>query len=596
MASEPESDAFHEAVPLAELEAEGRALVAVEGVPVALFHHEGEIRAVNNRCPHMGFPLTEGSVDEGVLTCHWHHARFELSCGDTFDPWADDVDTYPTEVREGVVHVNPTPRRSDPPAVHWRERLDDGLEQNLRLVLAKSAVALQDVGVDPAETVETGVLFGTRYREGGWSSGLTILVALANRLDDLDDEDRKRALYQGLTEVTSDCADQPPKFDQEEFAARDVPFERLESWFRENVEVRDADGAERTLRTAVAAGATPEQLTGMLVAAATDHRYLDTGHTFDYVNKATEALDLIGWDHEAAADVLASLVRGLASADRAEERSSWRQPVDLAAMCDETFDRLDDLVAEGEGKEWKRPDGFTDRLHAADPEEVFDALEGAIEDGATVEQLARAVAYAAGRRVALFATNNEFSDWNTVHHTFTFANAVHRAAQRTETTELYRGVFDAAVNVYLDRFLNTPPAPEPSPDPDADPDEELEGLLTCFETQGRVNRAGAHAAHYLDGGGDPERLKAELGSALVREDTGFHTFQAYEAACRQFDLREDAAERRDLLVAAARYLSAHYPTRREREGTFSIAARLLDGERVHGADAGSDAEVATGDD
>ena len=43
----------------------------------------------------MGFPLSEGSVDEGILTCHWHHARFELSCGDTFDIWADDVRTYP---------------------------------------------------------------------------------------------------------------------------------------------------------------------------------------------------------------------------------------------------------------------------------------------------------------------------------------------------------------------------------------------------------------------------------------------------------------------------------------------------------------------
>ena len=40
-----------------------------------------------------GFPLDRGSVEDGILTCHWHHARFELASGCTFDLWADDVPT-----------------------------------------------------------------------------------------------------------------------------------------------------------------------------------------------------------------------------------------------------------------------------------------------------------------------------------------------------------------------------------------------------------------------------------------------------------------------------------------------------------------------
>jgi len=575
------------------LRADGRTVASANGTPVVVFHHEGEFRAVNNRCPHMGFPLSEGSVDEGVLTCEWHHARFELSCGDTFDPWADDVESYPVEVVDGTVYVDPDPQRDEPPAVHWAERLEDGLEQNLRLVLAKSAIGLQRADVEPVHPFETATVFGTKYREGGWSSGLTILTALMNRLPDLAEADRERALYQGLTQVASDCADQPPKFDQEAFEATDVPFSRLQAWFRENVEVRDADGAERVLRTAVAADCTPEQLTEMLTAAATDHRYLDTGHRFDHLNKATEALDHIGWDHPETADVLASLVRGLATAERSEELSSWRQPDDLAGRSAESFERLDEMVAEGEGEEWTEPEDFTDRLHSEEPEAVYDALDDAIRGGATVEQVARAVAFAAGKRVAQFSTANEFSDWDTVHHTFTYANAVHRAAQRAPTTELYRGVYDAATNVYLDRFLNTPPAPEPSVEEGADPDEELQELLHCFEMEGEVNAAGTHAANFLDAGGDPERLKAELGGALLREDTGFHTFQALEAGLRQFDLRDDPAERRVLATAVARYLAAHYPTRREREQTYSIASRLHRGERIHEA---SDGAAGTADD
>ena len=63
---------------LPELEDEGQTVVSSDGQPIALFHHEGEVYAVDNRCPHMGFPLTRGTVEDGILTCHWHHARFEL--------------------------------------------------------------------------------------------------------------------------------------------------------------------------------------------------------------------------------------------------------------------------------------------------------------------------------------------------------------------------------------------------------------------------------------------------------------------------------------------------------------------------------------
>ena len=602
-------DGYHEAVSLDELR-EGRAVTQIDGTPILLVEHEGELRAVNNQCPHMGFPLSEGTVDEGVLTCDWHHARFELSCGDTFDPWADDLDAYPTEVIDGTVYVDPSPQRDRPPAAHWQSRLSDGLEQNLRLVIAKSAVGLVNAGVDPVEPVEQGVTFGTRYREGGWSSGLTILVALSNVVDELESQDCKRALYQGLTQVASDVADQPPKFDQAEFAARDVPFARLKSWFRENVEVRDADGAERVLRTAVASDCSPAQLTELLVTAATDHRYLDAGHTFDYVNKATEALDTIGWESEPTADVLASLVRGLTEAERSEELSSWRQPDDLAGMCADTFDRLDELVAAGEGTEWEPPTDFTDRLYADEPEAVFETLETAIGNGATVQQLAGAVAHAAAKRITLFTTANEFNDWNTVLHTFTHANAVHRASRLTDATELYRGVFDAAVNVYLDRFLTTPPAPYPDASPEADPDAAIEDLRLSFESQGEVNRAGRAVAEFLDAGGEPSELKRVLGNSLLQEDTNFHTFQVLEAGFQQFDARSAGSElaaadpteqvaagvtrqQRDVLIAVARYMAAHYPTRREREQTFSIAERLSRGETVH--DEGG-AESATADD
>ncbi|WP_267640969.1 Rieske (2Fe-2S) protein [Haloarchaeobius amylolyticus] len=575
-------DSFVPVASLAELEADGRKLVTPQGHAIAVFYHEGEVRAVDNRCPHMGFPLADGTVDDGVLTCHWHHARFELSCGDTFDPWADDVQTYPVEVRDGEVYVDPDPPLETDPADHWADRLDTGLEENLRLVVAKATIGLLNEGVDPGEPLAQGVRFGTRYREQGWSSGLTILAAMANVLPELDDEDRKRALYTGLRHVASDCAGQAPNFDQPSFSTREVSPDRLESWFRENVEVRDADGAERVLRTAVET-CDREQIETMLFAAATDHRYLDAGHSFDFVNKAIETLDHVGWD--AADETLASLVRRLTEAQRSEELSSWRQPVDLAGMLDDAFDDLDELAAAGEGDSWTEPEDFQETIRSDDPEAIVDTLCDAIENGATPEELAHSVAHAAATRVARFGTANEFSDWNTVHHTFTYANAVHQATRRVDATELYRGVFDAAANVYLDRFLNTPPAPIPDPgDSDRDPETVLADLRETFDEEGRVNAAGELVGEFLDCGGDPAALKRTLGHFLLREDAGFHTLQALEAGFRQFDLADDDHRARVAMIAVARYMAAHFPTRREAEQTFTIAARLLRGEAVHEAE------------
>ena len=89
----------------------------------------------------MGFPLDRGTVEDGILTCHWHHARFDLASGCTFDLWADDVPTCPVEVRGEDVWVQPVFDHADPVG-HWRRRLADGMAHDLDLVVAKAVRGL----------------------------------------------------------------------------------------------------------------------------------------------------------------------------------------------------------------------------------------------------------------------------------------------------------------------------------------------------------------------------------------------------------------------------------------------------------------------
>ena len=132
----PTSDFVHVGS-LAELKDKGRLVVHGRHSPVLVLYDGGHVFALDNRCPHMGFPLDRGSVEDGILTCHWHHARFDLASGCTFDLWADDVPTCPVEVRDGEIWINPSFAHGDP-SHHWRQRLDDGLAHNLGLVIAKA--------------------------------------------------------------------------------------------------------------------------------------------------------------------------------------------------------------------------------------------------------------------------------------------------------------------------------------------------------------------------------------------------------------------------------------------------------------------------
>src|SRR5438132_14090109 len=143
------TDRLVRAADLDELRAAGRLVVHAGGHTLVLFADGDEVRAVDNRCPHMGFPLHRGSLADGILTCHWHHARFDLCSGGTFDQWADDLRTYAVEVRDGAVLVDLAARHD--PVAHQRKRLRDGLERTIALVVAKAVVTLADAGEDPAE-------------------------------------------------------------------------------------------------------------------------------------------------------------------------------------------------------------------------------------------------------------------------------------------------------------------------------------------------------------------------------------------------------------------------------------------------------------
>jgi nitrite reductase/ring-hydroxylating ferredoxin subunit len=590
---------------LEELKQKGYLSVTAQGHDIVLFYHEGEVHALDNRCPHMGFPLSRGSSKDGILTCDWHHARFDIKSGGCFDLWADDVPVFAVNVINGniFVHTERANKTKEELCTYYLRRLNDAMEQNIALIIAKSILTLDSEGVSSSDLFRKGLEYGTRYRQEGWGPGLTILTCMMNLAPYSRPEDKLRALYHGLSAVAGDCSGQPPRFAVSPLpdvkkSSEDVAT--LKRWFRHFIEVRDADGAERCLVTAIRAGTEPNTIADMLFSAATDHRFLDSGHVLDFANKAFEALDIVGWDM--AEQVLTSLVTLCAQATRMEERSSWRHPIDIIALLNDCFDKLPAVLEKGKQsqKTWKASKELVDVLLGDKPNAIADILIESLQDGAKQEELGAIVAYAAALRIAQFPITNEYSDWDTALHTFTFASAVQQAIRRMPSSmELLRAVFDVAMSNYLNRFLNVPSAALPSEK--AEPinynyndnkDNEnnrvniRDRFLDTLDKRQQVNEAAKMVASCLYTQGEKE-LSAILVQALLREDRSFHTIQMVEAAFRQktelqrLQVLDGIKPISHVLIAATRYLAAHTPSARAQGQTFEIALRLNKGGKLY---------------
>ncbi|MEA3084889.1 MAG: hypothetical protein QOC89_2586 [Paraburkholderia sp.] len=574
---------------LEELKAEGRRVVQGGHRPILVIYDRGRVFALDNRCPHMGFPLERGSVEDGILTCHWHHARFDLESGCTFDLWADDIPICAVEVRNGDVWVTTSFGHRDP-AAHWTQRLADGLAHDLDLVIAKAVQGQLTAKVPMAGIVRQVTLFGAQNRDG-WGVGLTILTALANLLPFLPQDEAYLPLFHGARRVAADCAGEAPRRERAPLGSRPEPA-ALKRWLRLWTSVRHREAAERTLLTAIAAGVSPAMLADALLSAATERAFADTGHSLDFINKAFECLDLIGWEHAPA--LLPTIVGQMVAARGAEESTAWRQPVDLVALCEEAASQMPELFAAARTlRGWSHHAALARELLGDDPAKIIDALKAAIRSGATPADLGRSLAYGAALRVARFGNANEHADWDTAHHVFTYANAVHQMLSRIGTADIdgyvtaVRAIMHGAMALYLARYLNVPPARIPGEDSEqlddlpADVETIRAALLDAFDRQRQVDLAARLVARHLTLGHSPQALIATLALAVLREDAGFHAYQMLEAGVAQFTAWGNTGEGRHVLIAVARYLAAHSPTERGVLQTADIARRLMQGDTIH---------------
>ncbi len=520
---------------------------------IALFKTPRGIFATDNRCPHEGYALVQGTVKDGVLTCAWHNWKFELAGGSCIFG-GENVRTYPVELRGGDIWVD----IADPPAEEIQPALFASLLEAMGEVdigrLARDTMRLQRIGTPIAEVVRQGVHFGAPRLEYGWNHSLATLADCLNIAAMLGGPLDSLPVVQGLSVVSETEVRRPPR-------PRPDPVDPVATYGSTDdalraypglVDDERADEAEALLRGLILAGVEAERIRHALLSAITDH-FLSYGHPIIYCQKAFELLDRIGW--EEADTVLGPLVPNMTLATRydvlpymARFLREWRSAKpDLTA-----------LLKRGQESAFDVP-GFRRALLDGSPEEAFASLHGALEAGVPVPQIIDATSQAAAERFARFDIDLDVDDtnewgWLDVTHTLTYTDALRWAWSSDPSPEVLRGLFHAAWFVQWTGRLDARDATRgPKPFENSDASQILAAVRSRDP-----DKAVAVVRGFLGPRDDLERAMAQ--AAAEDQHTApimvAHSVKTSRAAIVESRALGDGAEGREPIAAAARFLAS----------------------------------------
>ncbi|MCA9708936.1 MAG: Rieske 2Fe-2S domain-containing protein, partial [Myxococcales bacterium] len=483
---------------------------------VVMRDEDGGLHALDNRCPHEGYPLAQGQVRGCTLTCAWHNFKFDLRDGRCLKG-DEAVAVYPLRVAEGRVLVDPRAAVDEGAVARGLERLREGLLERRLGQAAREVVRLLEHGVAPERLAVEAACFDAARAEWGSTHALAVAADVLPLLPHYPGARAALPLMQALDLASETNVRRPVRPLAPPVDPGDDPSaagQRL----RAMVEDEQAEAAESLLRGALERGWGRDVLEPWLYAPCCDH-FLSFGHPLIYQSKVFDLLDAAGWAH--AATILPGHLWGIVHATREDTLPRWRAFVQRLDACAERLPGWRARAAPT-GAAAQLPAGAREGWWRAfvhgDREAAFDAVVEALDAGHAPGALADVIAAAAAERLWRFDPRHHDDltlqeGWLDVTHTMTFADAVHHAVGRYREPAGLRLLFQAMRFVENARTLDASSPAEPAPAREPTSADRVAEAVAARDPDAAV----ALAARYLADHGPDDALRAALADLPLRD-------------------------------------------------------------------------------
>ncbi len=528
---------------------------------------QSEIFALDNRCPHEGYPLASGDLKGCELTCAWHNWKFKVTDGSCV-LGGEGVRSYPVRIRNGGIEVD----LADPDPEELRDKLMASIEEGMFRFdngrVFRDVARLLQTGYSAERLAADVVAYDANHAEYG--STHTLAVA-ADGLRLIDRYPGTDALY-ALAPALDICGETNQRMPTRELSDPiEYPVDQVGDELRRAVEGEDGARAEGLLRGAFRAGVSRQEIEAWLFAALSDH-FLNFGHPLIYLIKSQELMERAG--DERAEEILAGQLYGFVLSTRE----------DTLPYMKAYSDRLKSIEAELP-ELWSGADGRTpvdagavrDAVLDGSSGEAFDVVLGALRAGAAPTELARALVGAAAHRFLRFDDELDRSpdvveSWLWATHRFTFASAVRNAVERFHSPDALRFLFQAVAFIHSGRGMDLKVAERQVIEPESATLNEVLAAIWSRQSAVAVNRV----AGYLQSGASLRELRETmedlcLADPVVRPIVVAHVLKTTVAAWEEFDALDGHVDQATSLLATVRLLASPIVERRVHE----LAGRSL---------------------
>ena len=451
-----ERDPWVPAFKLEDLPVGEARLVAHEDRRIAVFRtDERAAYAIDNRCPHEGYPLIRGYVKDCVVTCIWHNFKFDVRDGRCV-MGDEHVRSYPLRIVDGRVELDLT----DPdPGIELAARhasLQRGLCEHKIGQVARDLVRLLQLGESPAKLALEAARFDAVYAEYGTTHVLPVAVDVLAMVDRYPGPLAVLPLLQAFDLASEGHQRLPPRAMPEVVDPGDDVVAAGERLFAAAL-AEDAGLAEGLLRGALARGWGREVVEPWFDRLCAAH-FLDFGHALIYHAKMFDLLEQVGWEH--APGVLPAYLFRIANGTREELVPGWKWACERIA---ENEPRFAGWVASNRGaaRDSTACAGLLAALRDGSREAIVERLVAALESGAGLVNIGDALVLGGAERLLRFDAGVDVDPtvqegWLDVTHRLTFAHAVGLALRRSAAPEVLRLVFFAAHFIHLAAGVDLP--------------------------------------------------------------------------------------------------------------------------------------------